>query len=241
MNSRAATRYGYPSSPSQAAEAVRYTLAVRSGNNEALRGGDVFETYTNDRGETSIFLADVSSKGPLAVIHAEMLRETFQDAATLELRPRAILARLNRARLDLPNRGMNTTFASAFVASFDPATSEIVYASAGHELALVFRGRAHQHLKPTGPIVGILPGATYEDCVVPFDSKDLLIVATDGVSESRSRLEAGREFGSSGIARALSGPRPSGCSAAELVLRSADAFCGGDYRDDAMVASIARA
>jgi serine phosphatase RsbU (regulator of sigma subunit) len=221
--------------------AVRWSIAVRSGADVAQRGGDVFEAFVHGDGKTSLLLADVSSKGTLGVLHAEMLRNAFLDAARTSLRPRAIAARLNQIRLDTAASALNTTFASAFVASFEAKSGELTYASAGHEPSILFRDHEHQHLMPTGPVAGIIPDALYEERAVPFGDRDLLVIATDGVTASRNAYEPSLEFGTTGVVKAMAyRTQRTGCSTAELVLRCSDSFSNGVYRDDATVVAIRR-
>lgn len=200
------------------------------------RGGDTLATYTSATGQTSIFVADVSSKGRLGEGYAETLRWGFLTSVPRGAAPLDILGRLNRRLIRVAHAGADTVFAAAFVATFTPASSSLTYASAGHEAALLFRGNRHAHLSPTGPVLGIFPEERYEECTVPLKSRDVVVLATDGVTESRNALAHNLQFGTTGIARATNFAKLGGnCSVAEFILRECDAFCARQYRDDASV------
>ena len=229
----------YPMTWSYGKCSLRWSLAVRSGHDVTTRGGDVFQAFAHADGSFSAFLADVSSKGRLGILHAEMLRADFICSVLRNESPKAILTRLNRIRMSSAMRDSDVTHASAFVARFSPDAKRFTYASAGHELAMLFNRNVHRHLMPTGPIIGVISDFEYDEGEEPFLSSNLLVIATDGVSEARNDRDLATHFGSHGIAKAL---RPAAQtktqSAADLVMRESDSFCGGTYRDDAMVAAI---
>ena len=124
--------------------------------------------------------------------------------------------------------------------SFAPALSLLRYASAGHDLAFIARGRATRQLAPSGPILGVFGGAEYGERFERFSDDDLLLLSTDGFSECRSAIERTVQFGTEGIIHALeSGTRWSPRSATAAIVREADTFTGGFYTDDATVAVVA--
>jgi serine phosphatase RsbU (regulator of sigma subunit) len=220
----------------------RFASAVesRSAADATRRGGDVFCTLDRADGSTAVLLADISSKGALSVLHAEIMRRAFMQAATFERTPARILAELNELRFEIPGRSASVTFASAVVAVLDPHARFVRYASAGHDIGVIAHGRAHRHLAPTGPVLGVIDGAVYADCMEPFAGDDLLVLATDGFTECRNAGERSEQFGTSGLVRALAASGGGSCrAAADAVARGADLFTGGLYRDDATVAVVA--
>jgi sigma-B regulation protein RsbU (phosphoserine phosphatase) len=219
---------------------VRYSITNRCANDAHCRGGDAFEILVRDDEEaTWVMIADVSSNGSLGVLHAEMLRSAFRAAITRRTCPSAVIARLNDVRFDTPSRDLQAHFASAFVGRIDAVRPELSYASAGHDIALLFTGRAHRHLDPTGPLLGILPGADHGDRTVTFETAALLVVATDGITEARCAAEPAFEFGTSGLVGAVLRSGFSKSAAEEIAL-STDSFTAGYYRDDATVAVLQR-
>jgi serine phosphatase RsbU (regulator of sigma subunit) len=130
-------------------------------------------------------------------------------------------------------------FASLFLAVADLRERTFEYASAGHEPALLFSGddaRAHEHLPPTGPLLGVEPHPSYRRRVLPLVGESLLVVVTDGITEARRRLDDKLSFfGSAGVARALCAAVRAGCDPAKAIYGAAVMHAGGALSDDASV------
>lgn len=217
---------------------MRCALAQRSAYDPLHRGGDALATYTSASGDTTILVADASAKGRIGETHADALRSGFLASAPLGATPRDILRQLNRTFFGVTCEDTEITFASAFIARVTHGRS-ITYACAGHDSALLFRGRDHEHLSPTGPILGIRPEVTYEERTLRLNRNDVVVVPTDGVTESCNAFAHARQFGTTGIARAMrDADLRDGCSVAEHILRACDAFCSKRYRDDASIAIL---
>lgn len=217
-------------------------LAVerRTPRDDRRRGGDLVELHEAADGSASVLIADLSSKGPLGASHAAILRAAFREAARSARAPSYVMAALNRLHFGVENGGLGETFATVFVAQVDRARRTLCYASAGHDTAVILGGRSHRHLVQTGPVIGVLPGASYDDGFAEFSAGDLLLVATDGFTECR-RFGTGAQLGTSGLMRALharAGHTPT--SACLALGRFADEFTRGRYRDDATLVAIAR-
>jgi serine phosphatase RsbU (regulator of sigma subunit) len=226
--------------PAPLAPCIDLAVERRTPEDDRLRGGDLVDVYETADGSACVLVADLSSKGPLGAKHAAILRVAFREAAPRERAPSYIMAALNRLHFDVETGGMGETFATAFVARVDRARRTLRYASAGHDTAVILRGRAHRHLVQTGPVIGVLPGAAYDDGFAEFAAGDLLLVATDGFTECR-RFGTGAQLGTSGLMRALharAGHTPASACAASG--RFADEFTRGNYRDDATLVAIAR-
>jgi serine phosphatase RsbU (regulator of sigma subunit) len=115
----------------------------------------------------------------------------------------------------------------------------VVYASAGHDVAFTLAddGRI-RHLMPTAPMLGIPLRNHACDATFVLDPTETLVVATDGVGDSRP---AGSDhfFGAGGTARAAARSLRSGSNPARAVLEAAYAH-GGDYLADDAAAVIVR-
>jgi sigma-B regulation protein RsbU (phosphoserine phosphatase) len=220
---------------------VAFSLETRTALDEHRRGGDVFDAYDRADGSSTIFLGDVSSKGALGIARAEMLRRAFRASAGKERSPASIMADLNAVPFTGSHRYRGEAFASIFIATVSSATQAMSYASAGHDTALILTGRAHRHLAPTGPVIGVIGHAIYSDCDVAFGGADVLLIATDGFTECRSNDGQRRQFGTTGIVRSLAAKAShSHRSASRAVAAGADAFTARRYDDDATLAAIAR-
>jgi sigma-B regulation protein RsbU (phosphoserine phosphatase) len=227
-----------PSAPAQRAGCIDVAVERRFAVDVRLRGGDLVDVYDSGEGFACVLLADLSSKGALSVAHAGLLRATFRRAVRSDSSPSAVLASLNRLRFDFDD-GCSEAFATVFVARVGGLAGSICYASGGHDTALVVASRTHVHLAQTGPVIGVMPDARYEDCLADFGSGAVLLLATDGFTECRRDRVPSEQFGTAGIVRALHARTPhSPKSACDAVGASADSFTGGVYRDDATLVAI---
>jgi phosphoserine phosphatase RsbU/P len=89
-------------------------------------------------------------------------------------------------------------FVSLVWCYFDPAASVLGYINAGHLPPLLIRQTAGgrfevQRLGEGGPVLGVLPGATYQQTQVAVQPGDLLVVFSDGIQEAANALD--EEFG----------------------------------------------
>jgi sigma-B regulation protein RsbU (phosphoserine phosphatase) len=122
-------------------------------------------------------------------------------------------------------------FATLFFAILDPATGSLVYVNGGHE-APVLRAAsgAQTRLAPTGPAVGMLPGAAFETREARLDDGDLLLAFTDGVSEARDA--EGRFFTEERLLTLLRQPAATASDALDRIEASLREHTGGGERSD---------
>jgi sigma-B regulation protein RsbU (phosphoserine phosphatase) len=119
---------------------------------------------------------------------------TLRGVHKTGLRPGDVLALLNE-RLHL--RGIPQRHTAIQYAVFDPATALIRIASAGMPGSLLLRGTTCLSLKLAGIPPGLLPGVSYEKCLLHLQPGDSLIFCTDGLTEARNSGD--QEFGIEGM------------------------------------------
>lgn len=121
-------------------------------------------------------------------------------AALLMAETRAYLRSLLRSRSKLPmafevlNRSISEdvesgVFVTLLAARLDPDKRSLVYASAGHVPGYIIdrHGEVRQELPPTGPALGILENQHSKSSDhIPLQPGDLLLLLTDGVTETRA-------------------------------------------------------
>ncbi len=83
--------------------------------------------------------------------------------------------------------GETGMFATMFFGILDPTTGLVTYINGGHEPLIVANaGGIKETLAPTGPAVGMIPGAKFKIRTLQLAPGDSLIGYTDGVTEARS-------------------------------------------------------
>ncbi len=175
-------------------------------------GGDYYDFFPFADNTQGAVVADVMGKGLAASMLMSNLQASIRILGPMYEDPSDLLARLNE--LFRYNVAM-TGFISILVVKVDPDKNCLRYASAGHNPAVLWRSESGRidYLDPTGPAIGLVHDPGYKSSVTSLSAGDILIMYTDGVTESRDKN--GRELGVSGIEAVIRGG--SLRSAAELV------------------------
>ncbi len=163
-------------------------------------GGDTFDAFTFDRRHAMFLVADVSGKGLAAAVDTALVKYSIRTLFAEHRDPGTVLARFGALYARSAERP--ETFVVVFLGVLDLRTGTLRYASAGHEPAWVRRPNAVTLLPPTGPIIGIEPHPYYDTGELMLSPNDALIVATDGLTESRDARQ--RLLGADGAAAWLS-------------------------------------
>lgn len=145
-------------------------------------GGDYFDFFTFRDGAHGLVIADVSGHGVAAGMLMSSLQTALRTLAPDTDSPAEILERINRFYLHNINF---TTFATVFLARFDPINRELTYVNAGHNPPAVHRGAANEihWLKPTAPAIGLAEFFRPRIESVTLSKGDSLLLYTDGVTE----------------------------------------------------------
>ncbi|MFD3805549.1 PP2C family protein-serine/threonine phosphatase [Streptomyces sp. NPDC058619] len=154
----------------------------------APTGGDLYDWFTLPDGTLHITIVDAVGHGVRSTRSALNVTHAVRTLA-LEGHPlQSILARTHDILMPLDPRLM----ATVLLARIDPATGELQLANGSHPPALLVRSDdTAQYLEVRGRGIGFpLPGS---DRVLSarLDPGDLLLLYTDGLTESRKDVEEG--------------------------------------------------
>ncbi len=188
-------------------------------------GGDLPDVYELG-GQGYCVLSDVSGHG----ISAGML-STFVKAGlnrrekTLSGVLRALSEKFTELNLD------ERSYVTIAATRIDREAGLLRYALAGHNAPILLKnGYGINEIEaPAPPISNWMTDFPYEEREMPFERGDILVLLTDGITESTN--SAGEQFGIERVESVLMQSR----SAEDFVgkLRSAVAvFCGGRFTDD---------
>ncbi len=160
-------------------------------------GGDYYDVFALSRGRFALVLGDVSGKGLSAALLMGLLNGAVRTAAGMwdEEDHAELIRRLGEL---LYAQTSPARFVSLFWACYDPADSKLRYVNAGHLPALLLRRDANDaiethRLRSGGPVLGILPGATYKQEDLTLQPGDLLVIYSDGLVEAMDAED--NEFG----------------------------------------------
>ncbi len=164
-------------------------VAARVASAEQV-GGDFFHLFKLKKGKIGVMIGDVSTHGfPAALIMA--LSMSAASIYALESPdPSVVLGKMDDALSD----ELETTemFLSLCYVVIDPKAGKLHYSNAGHPHAFVFRdGQDPERLVATDPPVGFAGPESYVRGRADWTAGDLLLLFTDGLSDTLATEEPG--------------------------------------------------
>jgi sigma-B regulation protein RsbU (phosphoserine phosphatase) len=152
--------------------------------------GDFFTVEESDRGLV-FALGDIGGKGLAAGMWVTHLIGLIRSHTAVSSNPETIAAGVNR---DIARLSSVEPLSTMFIGRLDSTTGTLDYCSAGHPAALLLRADAGlESLSEGGPVLGVVPAASFGRGTVQLRSGDAMLVCSDGILESFD--EAEREFG----------------------------------------------
>ena len=154
-------------------------------------GGDYYDYVENSGGKLGVAIADVSGKGTGPALIMASVQASLRTLSGLGGLPLDVLfSRLNEIvfRSTQPNK-----YVTVFYALLDPENGDLTYVNAGHVYPLLLRRSGEvESLSRGSQVVGLLPEVQVEVGGSQLEPGDLLVLYTDGLSETRS--PEGEEF-----------------------------------------------
>ncbi|HEX7744063.1 MAG TPA: SpoIIE family protein phosphatase [Micromonosporaceae bacterium] len=175
--------------PSSAIELPGLEVAVSYQPAEQLArvGGDWYDLIELPGGRSLLIVGDVAGHGITAAAAMVRLRHALAAFVVTTSDPAELLGYLNRVACEDPT----TPTASVIVARYDPQTSTVAWAQAGHPPPVVLSsGRARSLDRPPGRLVGARLDTRYADASLQLSTGDVLVLYTDGLIERRGGYEA---------------------------------------------------
>ena len=152
--------------------------------------GDFVTTDKVDGG-VIVSLGDICGKGLAAGMWIPHLVGLVGAYTAVNSDPETIVSGVNR---DLCRMSSVAPLASLFLARLDPVTGRLDYCNAGHPPALLLRANGFlESLSEGGPLLGVIPEASFARGSVDLHVGDLLLVCSDGILESLDNVD--QEFG----------------------------------------------
>ena len=203
--------------------------------------GDYLDYFELPEGNLGLAIGDVAGKGLAAALLTSSLHSL---ARALRHYQHGSLAELTAAIDELFSEVCpDSSYATMFVARYDPARRFLHYVNAGHEPPVVLRKTATGYrpvaLEPTGPVIGMLRKPSFQENVVTLAPGDLLVAYTDGLCETTN--SRGEEYGFARLIATIQA-----CSyrkardIVERVLETAEAFVSGCPQHDDMTLWLGR-
>ncbi len=145
-------------------------------------GGDLPDVYEAG-GETMGVLADVSGKGISAGMLSAFVRAGWDRSETS---PARALLGLNAKfqELNLDER----SYVTAVAVRIAREQKKLIYCAAGHNAPILLKNSQgiDEIVMSSPPVSTWMPAFVYEDGVIPYEKGNILVLLTDGVTESKS-------------------------------------------------------
>jgi sigma-B regulation protein RsbU (phosphoserine phosphatase) len=204
-------------------------------------GGDYYDFLPLAGGRLGIALGDVSGKGIAAALTMASLQASLRaEVSRASSEVGYLVGAVNRL---VHGATAQNRYATFFYAQYDPAERELVYVNAGHNAPMLFRMcQANcdvKRLEIGGTVVGLLPDASYSDATVAIEEGDLLVLFTDGITETMNAAD--EEWGELSLIETVK--KCKDCCPRDMiahVMRVADEFAAGAEQHDDMTLLVLR-
>jgi hypothetical protein len=130
-------------------------------------------------------------------------------------------------------------FVTCLYLLLDPATGELTFANAGHNLPICSSQEGVVELRATGMPLGLLPGMRYSETQGRMDPGDRLLLYSDGLVEAHNPHK--EMFGFPHL-REMVGDQPPGCNVIQALMQALAEFTGPNWEqeDDVTLLTIER-
>lgn len=145
--------------------------------------GDFYDLCPTGGGRLAAVIGDVAGHGIEPSITAFQVKYLLRVFLRQYRDPAQALEELNRL---LGDQTRPEELVSLCVVVFDPEAGTMRYASAGHPPAWHWNGGEVRPLRSTGPLLTLLPDATYVSREMELEPQDVVLLYTDGLAEARA-------------------------------------------------------
>ena len=199
-------------------------------------GGDIYDFIPLEDGRMGLVIGDVTDKGVPAALVMATTRTTLRTMATQSYDPGDVLARANESLVPVIPPAM---FITCFYGVLNPATGDIAYANAGHNLPYVRTSAGVVEMRATGMPLGLMTGMTYEVAHARLNPGETVLLTSDGIVESHDA--AGDMFGFPRLIDLVT-KFEGGQDLISIILAQLDQFRGedGEQEDDVTMVTIKR-
>jgi serine phosphatase RsbU (regulator of sigma subunit)/anti-sigma regulatory factor (Ser/Thr protein kinase) len=146
-------------------------------------GGDFYDFLYFEDGRLGILIGDVTDKGVPAALVMATTRSILRSNAFGALSPGKVLEQTNDLlHPDIPPK----MFVTCLYAILDPASGQLQYANAGHDLPYWHHKGGISELRATGMPLGLMPGMVYEEKEAILAPGDSVLLYSDGLVEAHN-------------------------------------------------------
>ena len=149
-------------------------------------GGDFYDVLTLSDHQIAVVMGDVSGHGISAALLTAMLTVMTRSIAPMYTSSDKFLHQMNNEIYKIFENGAHEMYVCMFCAVIDTGEKKIYYSNAGEALPVLVRDSETQEvvvLNASGLPLGMLPDSAYEYHFLNYDTEDMLVFHTDGLSD----------------------------------------------------------
>lgn len=144
-------------------------------------GGDFYDVFRLDNGQTCVMIGDVSGKGISAAMFMSMVKTTIREKLKAG---RGLADTLNMVNEELCASNPEGMFATVFAMMIHPETGIVTYANAGHEPPLML-GEEPSYLDVmSGIVLGLFENSDISEEKLVLRAGEGIYIYTDGIVEA---------------------------------------------------------
>ncbi|HXU09718.1 MAG TPA: SpoIIE family protein phosphatase [Blastocatellia bacterium] len=151
-------------------------------------GGDYYDFIQRKRDNRLVVaVGDVSGKGTGAALLMSSLHAAVRAQSQARSTISEVMGEINQYIFENspPNK-----FLTLFYAELDPETGTLAYSNGGHNPPMMVRQNGDVERLETGGLpIGMMQGVAYEQAIVTFEPGDVLVIYSDGITESVNERE----------------------------------------------------
>ncbi len=159
--------------------AVHYESATE----EAAIGGDFYDFFQLDENKFAFGVGDVSGHGIEVAADAFLTSHSVHCFFEHHNQPKDILRIVNNTLIKQLNM---SSFVTMTLFVYDQKTNKVTYSSGGHPYPVFFSPPKAALLKVSGAALGNFKNEKYQQESFFFNSKDILVLYSDGLIEAKS-------------------------------------------------------
>lgn len=218
---------------------AHYSIATYSMPSKVV-GGDFYDVFEMDNGNTCIIIADVSGKGIPAAFWMATIRGILLSLQYGGFSPKDILIHLQRSLADILD---SHVFITASCLILEKSSNSIQYARAGHMPLLRFHEETLTEYKPRGLGIGLTKNIEFfdenlEEISLQLEDNEMLILFTDGLTDLPMHDNESEQYSS--MKRFLHESNMNPKSLIEVIDRDIQIFQKSNLVDDITVISVKR-
>lgn len=218
---------------------AHYSIATYSMPSKIV-GGDFYDVFEMENGNTCIIIADVSGKGIPAAFWMATIRGILLSLQYGGFSPKDILIHLQRSLADILDPHV---FITASCLILEKSSNSIQYARAGHMPLLRFHEETLTEYKPRGLGIGLTKNIEFfdenlEEISLQLEDNEMLILFTDGLTDLPMHDNESEQYSS--MKRFLHESNMNPKSLIEVIDREIQIFQKSNLVDDITVISVKR-